>query len=436
MRLFPNLPYLRGMLVMKFGGASVKDADSVRNVSRIIGRFVPQNQLVVVISAMDKTTNHLEKLAGLARECREVDTWEQFERIKGFHNGIVEALFGSDRHEVKSQLEGYFTEIERVCRGILLLGEFPNRTYDRIVAFGELLSACILSHFLAQDGHAVALTDAREIIKTDASYTQAGVIWSLTNENLQTKVLPLLHAGKIVVTQGFIASSTDGKVTTLGREGSDYTASIFAQGLNAESVTVWKDVAGILNGDPRIEANTVKLDQISYERAVEMTFYGASVIHPKTIKPIRNAGIPLYVKCFKDVSLPGTVISEAGATAQDDAVCIRVVKKNQALLRIQPMDFSFMEAPQITKIFTSAARAGVEISLVQTNAISIWVCATHNATAIAELQSLLMDEFTISTQLGLILKMYINYGEAEWNAVADALLVQRAENKLLAVMEG
>lgn len=423
------------MQVMKFGGASVKDADAVRNVSRIIGQFLPSNQLVVVISAMDKTTNHLEKLAGLARECREVDTWAQFARIKDFHNGIVEGLFGPDRHEVKSQVEGYFTEIERICRGILLLGEFPNRTYDRIVAFGELLSACILSHFLQQDGHQVALVDAREIIKTDASYTQAGVIWSLTNENLQRIVFPLLQSNHVVVTQGFIASSTDGKVTTLGREGSDYTASIFAQGLDAERVTVWKDVEGILNGDPRIEQATVKLDEVSYERAVEMTFYGASVIHPKTIKPIRNAGIPLFVKCFKDTRLPGTVISEAGASKQDDAICIRVVKKNQALLRIQPIDFSFMEAAQINKIFTSAARAGVEISLVQTNAISIWVCVTFNATAVAELQSLLMDEFTIATQEGLVLKMYLNYGIDEWNAVAGALLVQRAENKLLAVME-
>ncbi len=424
------------MRVMKFGGASVKDADSVRNVSRIIGQFVQEGRLVVVISAMDKTTNHLEKLAWLARDCREVDTWTQFTKIKNFHFGIIDLLFGSGLAEVRSQVEGYFTEIERICRGILLLNEFPNRTYDRIVAFGELLSACILSHFLAHDGHKVALTDAREIIKTDASHTQGSVIWSLTNDNLLRIVLPLFDHHDVVVTQGFIASSTEGKVTTLGREGSDYTASIFAQGLGAESVTVWKDVAGILNGDPRIEQDTVKLDQLSYERAVEMTFYGASVIHPKTIKPIRNAGIPLYVKCFKDTALPGTVISAAGSELQDDSICIRVVKKNQALLRIQPRDFSFMEAAQIHKVFTSAARAGVEISLVQTNAISLWVCATYNEAAIGEMQSLLLDEFIIETQLGLLLKMYINYSITEWNSVAGALLVQRAENKLLAVMEG
>ncbi len=424
------------MEVMKFGGASVKDAESVRNVSRIIGQFLPHSRLVVVISAMDKTTNHLEKLAWLARDCREVDTWEKFEKIKGFHLGIVGQLFGAGSSEVRSQVEGYFSEIERICRGILLLNEFPSRTYDRIVAFGELLSACILSHFLAQDGHKVALTDARQIIKTDASHTQGIVIWSLTNDNLQKIVLPLFEHHNVVVTQGFIASSTEGKVTTLGREGSDYTASIFAQGLGAERVTVWKDVEGILNGDPHVVSQTVKLDALSYERAVEMTFYGASVIHPKTIKPIRNAGIPLYVKCFKDTSLPGTVISGVGGEQQDDSICIRVVKKNQVLLRIQPMDFSFMEAAQINKIFTSAARAGVEISLVQTNAISLWVCATHDEAALGEMKSLLLDDFSIEAQPGLVLKMYINYGDAEWNSVAGALLVQRAENKLLAVMEG
>lgn len=423
------------MRVMKFGGASVKDADAVRNVSTIIGGFIPQDRLLVVISAMDKTTNHLEKLAWLARDCREAETWEQFRKIKDFHSEVVDGLFGMGPSEVRSQVEGYCTEIERICRGILLLNEFPNRTYDRIVAYGELLSACILSHFLLQDGHRVALVDARKIVKTDASYTQASVIWSLTNGNLQDVVLPLFDHHQVVVTQGFIASSTEDKVTTLGREGSDYTASIFAQGLGADSVTVWKDVVGILNGDPRIEAETVKLDALSYERAVEMTFYGASVIHPKTIKPIRNAAIPLYVKCFKDVALPGTVISEAGAGMQDDSVCIRVVKKNQALLRIQPRDFSFMEAPQINAIFSSAARAGVEISLVQTNAISLWVCVSYHETAIGEFQSLLMDAYAITTQLNLVLKMYINYGPAEWNAVADAVLVQRAENKLLAVME-
>jgi aspartate kinase len=423
------------MQVMKFGGASIKDAHAVRNVGKIIGRFVPQTRLVVVISAMDKTTNHLERLAWMARDSRETDTWEQFSKIKGFHFGIIDQLFGIESSEAREQVEGYFSEIERICRGILLLNEFPNHTYDRIVAYGELLSSCIVSNYLVQEGYKVAITDARRIIKTDASYTQARVVWSLTNDNLHKIVLPLLDQYDLVVTQGFIASSTEGKVTTLGREGSDYTASIFAQGLGAESLTVWKDVKGILNGDPHIEPQTVKLDALSYERVVEMTFYGASVIHPKTIKPIRNANIPMYVKCFKDMQLPGTVISSEGGKLQNDQVCIRVVKQGQALLRIQPLDFSFMEASLIHKIFENAALARMEINLVQTNAISLWVCATYNDATISEFQSLLLDEFSFTTQLGLVLKMFINYGVEELNAVSNAVLVQRVENKLLAVME-
>jgi aspartate kinase len=424
------------MLVMKFGGASVKDADSVRNVCRIIGRYLPENKLLVVISAMDKTTNHLEKLAWLAKDAQEEETWLQFQKIRNFHLDIIEQLFGLDDAAVRQQVAKYFSEIERICRGILLLNEFPNRTYDRIVAYGELLSSCILSHFLDKEGLRVACPDAREIVKTDATHTQASVIWSLTRENVQHQVMPLFLEQDVVVVQGFIASSTDGKVTTLGREGSDYTASIFANCLQAQSVTVWKDVAGILNGDPRIETDTRKLDALSYERAVEMTFYGASIIHPKTIKPMRNAGIPLFVKCFKDVAEEGTSISGTGEQMQDDAICIRVVKKNQVLVKVQPRDFSFMEGPQINKIFSSVARAGVDVSLVQTTAISMLLCATQNEAAIGELESLLMDEFKVELRKGMVLKTFINHGAAERSLVADALVVQRADNKLLAVMEG
>ena len=420
---------------MKFGGASVKDPQSVRNVSRIIGGFQKTSKLLVVISAMDKTTNHLELLAWSAKEANEDETWLRFNKIRSFHLEIVEDLFGAKESDVHRQVASYFAEIERICRGILLLNEFPNRTYDRIVAFGELLSACILSHFLSQEGYRVACPDAREIIKTDASHAHASVIWSLTNANIQDLVLPLFDTNEVVVVQGFIASSTEGKVTTLGREGSDYTASIFAQGLKAESMTVWKDVSGILNGDPRIEAETVKLDALSYERAVEMTFYGASVIHPKTIKPIRNASIPLYVKCFNDTLAEGTSISKEGELLQSDAICIRVRKKNQVLLIFQPKDFSFMEGPQINKIFNSVAKANVEVSLVQATAISLMLCATMHETAIAELESLLLDDFKVEIKSGLVLHTYINYGNAEWEAVGEALLVQRAGNKLLVVEE-
>lgn len=418
---------------MKFGGASVKNAEAVRNVAGIVQQYTADNRLLVVVSAMDKTTNHLEVLAGLARDAREEETWTQFRKIRNFHHGIMDGLFATGEVEVREQIAGYFDQVERVIRGILLLGEFPNRTYDRIVAFGELLSTAIVSQYLRKVGLKSVCPDARDLIKTDASYTQASVIWSLTRDNIEHRVVPLLAEYEVVVTQGFIASSVEGKVTTLGREGSDYTASIFAACLGAESVTVWKDVQGILNGDPRIESETVKLDELSYERAVEMTFYGASVIHPKTIKPLRNAEIPLYVKCFHDVSAPGTVIRRGGTAELNVGICSRIVRQQQLLLRITPRDFSFMNERQLNAIFARGSRAGIHINLVQTSAISLTICVTEEP-AVREFVSLLLDEFAVDREAGLVLRTYINYGEAEWQQVRQALLVQQTENKLLAVM--
>ena len=423
------------MLVMKFGGASVKNAEAVRNVARIIRLQLPQQGLVVVISAMDKTTNHLEKLAWAARDAKEAETWERFRTIRDFHHGIIDELFPPEQNAVREQTAGYFAQVERIIRGILLLGEFPIRTYDRIVAFGELLSTTIVSQYLNQEGLSSAWVDAREIIKTDASYTQASVIWSITEKNIREKVQPLTQSHDLVVTQGFIASSREGKVTTLGREGSDYTASIFANCLQAHSLTVWKDVRGILNGDPRIETDTVKLDALSYERAVEMTFYGASVIHPKTIKPLRNAAIPLYVKCFRDTSEAGTVIASAEQVSMPEGVCSRILKKRQILLRITPRDFSFMDERLLGRVFASVAKAGVQINLVQISAISLTLCATQNRNATQELESLLLDEFKVQRHPNMVLETYIDYSEKELAATQGALVTQQSEGKLLVVRE-
>ncbi|RMG70072.1 MAG: aspartate kinase, partial [Bacteroidetes bacterium] len=291
---------------MKFGGASVKDAGGIRNVADIIRRHTDQ-PLLVVVSAMDKTTNHLERLAYLARDGQETEAWAEFERIQRFHHHQIEALSGeAGRSALRDKVAPFFEEMARIVRGILLLEEFPPRTYDRIVAYGELLSTTIIAAYLAHEGADCEWLDARELVRTDATYQQAGVIWSVTEQNIQEQVAPRMQAGRILITQGFIGSTMQGRTTTLGREGSDYTGSIFAHCLGADSLTVWKDVPGILNGDPRIRKHTVKLDRLSYEEAVEMTFYGASVIHPKTIKPIYTRNIPLHVKCFLDVEAPGS----------------------------------------------------------------------------------------------------------------------------------
>lgn len=421
------------MLVMKFGGASVKNAEAVRNVCRIIRSYVPQEKLVVVVSAMDKTTNHLETLAWLARDAKEEETWTKFRKIRDFHHGITDELFDPKEKAVREKIGKYFAQIERIIRGILLLGEFPDRTYDRIVAFGELLSTAIVSEYLQKEGLDAVCPDAREIVKTDATHTQAAVIWSLTRENVTNKVLPLLEAGKVVITQGFIASSLENKVTTLGREGSDYTGSILAACLGAESFTVWKDVRGILNGDPRIETDTTKIDALSYERAVEMTFYGASVIHPKTIKPLRNADIPLYVKCFKDTSETGTVIGPGEEDVLPTGICSKVRKKNQVLLTITPRDFSFMEGSLLGRVFSRVARAGIQVNLIQTSAISLTLCANNSASSIQEFESLLMDDFKVQAQAGMELHTFINYGPSELQKAETAVLSQIADGRLLVV---
>ncbi|HHG85859.1 MAG TPA: aspartate kinase [Bacteroidetes bacterium] len=423
------------MLVMKFGGTSVCNPEGVKNVTGIVQQYAAENQLLVVVSAIDKTTFHLEVLARLARDYKEDETWKQFRKIRNFHHQMVEGLFPEEALSVREQVAIYFDQIERIIRGILLLGEFPLRTYDRIVAFGELLSTCIVSQYLHRSGMRTACPDARDIVKTDASYTKGKVIWSLTQKNVDEIVRPLFIDHDVVVTQGFISSSTEGKVTTLGREGSDYSASIFAAWLHAGSVTFWEDVAGILNGDPRIETNTIKLDALSYKRAVEMTFYGASVIHPKTIKPLRNAQIPLYVKCFNDIDAPGTIIREDSAVELNEEICSRIVKKAQALIQVSPQDFSFMDERQLNRIFSQGAKSGAEINLVQISAISLTLCVTNIRSVIGEFESLLLDDFQVKIQEGLILRTYINFGEKEHLEVANALVVQRAGNKLLAVLE-
>ena len=421
---------------MKFGGASVKNAEAVRNAGKIIEQFLAHTEaMVVVISAMDKTTNHLEKLAFLARDGREDEAFAQFEKVRNFHLGMAEELFGDKKAAVIVKLEAYLGEIEKVIRGILLLGEFSDRIYDRIVSYGELLSTTLVANFLKTEGLPLDWLDARKVIRTDSTYKSAKVVWSLTREQIVDEVLPQFNGVKVLVTQGFIASNLEGKVTTLGREGSDYTASIFAHCLDAQRLIVWKDVPGILNGDPRIETNTRKLDSLSFEEAVEMTFYGATVIHPKTIKPLFTKNIPLEVKCFLDTSLSGTRISKAEAQEEREMITSRVVKKDQVLLKIRPRDFSFMDQALLDRIFNHIAKAGLMVNLVQTSAISLLLCVNNQRDAVENFQSLLIDKFFVEERQGLRLRTFINYGPESWKEAANAVLVQQAENKLYVVQE-
>ncbi|MEO0472426.1 MAG: aspartate kinase [Bacteroidota bacterium] len=415
---------------MKFGGASVKDAAAIRNVSNIILQH-QEHPCLIVISAMDKTTNHLENLAHLARDQKEVEALDQFKRIKRFHHGVLTDLFGDQLlASVVEKVNGFFTEIERIVQGILLLEEFPSRTYDRIVSYGEILSTTIVSEYLRREHTACEWIDARTLVKTDANHKQAGVIWSLTQENISREIQPKMKKAAVVITQGFIGSTTNGRTTTLGREGSDYTASIFAHCLNADKLVVWKDVPGILNGDPRIREKTVKIDNLSYEEAVEMTFYGASVIHPKTIKPIFNKQIPLQVKCFLDTKLPGTEIS---SSTNAEEITSYIVKKNQAFISIKPRDFSFMEERLMQTIFEYVYKTGLKVNLVQNSAISLMLCVDDKAAQISAFESLLLDQFSVDIRKGLKLYTMINFSVKDLKEASEAVMVQQHENKLYIV---
>lgn len=416
---------------MKFGGASVKNAEAIRNVARILSKYRTQKVLVVV-SAMDKTTNQLEKLARFARDNEEKSARKRFDKIRDFHQGMLEELFADDPSAVQAEVDRFFGEMKRIIDGLLLLQEFPDSTYDRIVSYGELLASTLLYHYLAKEQASVKWLDAREVIVTDSYYTRANVIWPSTQSQIQKVSGPLFDEADWVLTQGFIGRNTEGKATTLGREGSDYTAAIFAHVLGAENMMVWKDVPGILNADPRITPNTVKLDRISYEEAVEMTFYGATVIHPKTIKPLYTEGIPLLVRSFLNPEGTGTFIGRLAA-GEEQGITSRIIKKDQVMLHICPRDFSFMDQQLMGRIFRAMGREGISPNLVQSSAISLYLLVDNRQEVVPEFEKVLENEFVVEATYGLSLTTLLNYDPADWKEAEGALMIQQTENKLFFV---
>jgi aspartate kinase len=398
----------RTMLVMKFGGASVKDADGLRNVARIVQSHLGPEGLVVVVSAMDKTTNELERLAQFATGNDGPATEAQLKRIQDFHYRIVNDVFGASAEGVRSEVAPYFAELARIVQGVLLLGEFPARIYDRIMAYGELVSSVILHHTLLHHGISARWADSRQIVRTDSSYKQAEVVWSVTQQNVEALVRPHLLPMSALVVQGYIASNTEGRTTTLGREGSDFTASIFGNLLGAQRVVIWKDVPAVMSADPRIDPEFAQpISQLSYESAVEMTFYGASVIHPKTIKPLQNLGIPLEVRSFKDMSLPGTRIGTYAAGAEPTLAPTLLHKRKQALVQVRPHDLSFVDELLLRRVFDAVQAAGLQVSLVQTSAISMQLVADDLPEALSDFVSALTDAFAVEVTHGLRLTSYL-----------------------------
>lgn len=352
--------------VFKFGGASLKDTDAIKNVADILASYTNE-RLAVVVSAIGGTTDKLEKVA--AAHARQDGTApELLEDIKRHHFSLTQELFG-DQHEVFTALNDTFVEIDWA------LEEPPHDNYDyvydQIVSVGELLASTIVAAYLNHRGMPTQWLDARDLILTDNIYREGWVQWTETNANIQRLAAPALAKPGFVLTQGFIGSTSENFTTTLGREGSDYTAAILAHCLNAADLTIWKDVPGVLTADPRLFENVTKLERLSYREAIEMTYYGANVIHPKTIKPLQNKSIPLYVKSFVDPSGTGTLISEGLEEAYPPMVAI---EGNQALLQISTRDFSFVAEHHIRHLFNLIAELRIQVNMMQNSAISFSLC--------------------------------------------------------------
>lgn len=362
------------MRVFKFGGASVKDAEGVTNVANII-KSQGNGPLAVVISAMGKTTNALEAVAN-AFYYKNADAKAALAVVESYHQGIVEALFADKTHPV-------YTDIAELIGALdWALEEEPIKDYDfeydQIVHYGELLSTKIVAHYLNSQGIACLWVDARDCIVTDNTYRDAQVDWPATERLVNDTIGKALaeNPNRVVLTQGFIGITTENYTTTLGREGSDFTAAILAYSLNAESVTIWKDVPGVLNADPKLFAQAQKFDNLSYHDSIELTYYGATVIHPKTIKPLENKKICLWVKSFYYPTEAGTEISE-NSIAPRLPQCI--VKDNQTLLSIMPKDFSFFDAENLHHIFKIFSTFNIKINLMQNSAVSFTVCINYTS---------------------------------------------------------
>ena len=374
------------MKVFKFGGASVKDAEGVRNLKKVLLQQGAENTLIVV-SAMGKMTNALEKVVVAYFDDKE-DLGGHLTNIQAFHFDIIDSLFDGEAGPVKNQILELIGEL----KAFLGSNKSPSRSfvYDQVVSFGELLSTTIIASFLNSDGISAQWLDARAAIKTNDYYRGADLDWEQTKEGIQKQV----KGASIFITQGFIGSDANNFTTTLGREGSDYTAAIYAFALSAESVTIWKDVPGVLNADPRIFDNTQLLHQISYREAIELAFYGASVIHPKTLQPLQRKEIPLYVKSFLNPENAGTAVSK-GQTLVPKVPCF-ILKKELVLLRLSSLDFSFIVEDNISKVFGLLHQCQMRVELIQNSAISFSVCIHDKYNRLEELLKELESTFKVT----------------------------------------
>lgn len=417
--------------VFKFGGASVKNAEAVKNVANVLKQF-GGNELLIVVSAMGKSTNALENLAKAYFNNLE-DKHLIYEKIKSFHDEIIAGLLKNTNDHAYDDIENLFIELECLLEDELE-GTF-DQVYDQIVSYGEKFSSRIISTYLNQAEIKNRWMDAQNFITTDNTYREATVNWEITTKKIAHKLQPIVKK-QMVVTQGFIGSNKDNFTTTLGREGSDYSAAIFAYGLNAESVTIWKDVDGVMNADPKIHPDAIKINALSYPKAIEMAYYGATVIHPKTIQPLQSKKIPLYVKSFLHPDAAGTVVG-VDKSAEDHLPTF-IYKNNQILISIRSKNFSFIVENNLSEIFSALANFNIKINLMQNSAISFSICADFNENKIAELTKNLEYAFKIVTNKNVTLLTVSNYNEdllKQLTVNKNILLEQRTRNTVQLVIE-
>tara|TARA_R110002049_G_scaffold7795_5_gene44019 strand:+ start:7967 stop:9217 length:1251 start_codon:yes stop_codon:yes gene_type:complete len=381
------------MRVFKFGGASVKDAEGIKNVVKVLKEVGHENTLLVV-SAMGKTTNAMEDVVNAYFKDKSKLTSAVHEVIQ-YHDTILHDLFPNDKHPVFASVKTLFDEVQ----GFLVWNKSPKYgfIYDQVVGYGELVSTTILSAYLNEIGIANQWLDVRTLIKTNDDYRDAIVNWDKTQINVTEKI----DKRKLNITQGFLGSDDNNFTTTLGREGSDYTAAILAFCLNAEEVTIWKDVPGVLNADPRYFEKTELLNKISYREAIELAFYGASVIHPKTLQPLQRKEIPLHVKSFINPRDKGTTVGK-GIGIEPKVPCF-IVKKNQVLMKLSSLDFSFIVEDSISELFKMFHDHQMKVDLIQNSAISFSVCVDNKFGKLEELLNLLKSRFKVVHHEGVSL---------------------------------
>jgi aspartate kinase len=381
------------MLVFKFGGASVKSAEAVRNIVEILQRY-KEDKIVVVVSAMGKTTNAVERIIDHYTVGKSEELKQEYKELKAYHLEVTGGLFEDKGHKVFAEVEELFGDLaDRLAKEPTLNYDFD---YDQLICYGELLSTTIIDNYLNSSGVSTRWMDIRRSLKTNNTWREAKVDWELSSQLVNEHFV--FNGERILITQGFLGSTINDQTTSLGREGSDYTAAILAYMLKAENVTIWKDVPGVLNADPKYFDDTILLEKLSYLDAIELAYFGTSVIHPKTIKPLQNKNINLHVKSFVDPDKPGTLVGNLSYSKLTPSF---IFKMDQVLIRLSPLDFSFINEGNLEEIFGIFSKHGMKINLMQNSAISFKMIVNNDKRKLRLVTDELEEKYKVAYQTGL-----------------------------------